>query len=97
MSRMQTLGLGSNKITMIAAGDLLGATSLVLFGISNNLIVSVAPEAFANLALFRVAPEAFNPTNADGSPVLPAYGIGQCPLYDSKHSPCPSCAILPKL
>ena len=76
MARLQTLSLSSNKITMLAPGDLFGATSLVYFGLSNNLIVSVAPEAFVDLASFRVAPEAFNPKDADGSPVLPAYGIG---------------------
>ena len=76
MAKLQTLGLSSNKITMLAPGDLFGATSLVHFGLSNNLIVSVAPEAFVDLASFRVAPEAFNPKDADGSPVRPINGIG---------------------
>ena len=76
MTRLQSLALLSNKITMIAPGDLLGATSLVYFGISNNLIVSVAPEAFVDMASFRVAPEAFNPKDADGSPVQPVFGLG---------------------
>ena len=97
MTRLQTLALLSNKITMIAPGDLLGATSLVYFGISNNLIVSVAPEAFVDMASFRVAPEAFNPTNANRSAIQPAYGIGACPVHRAKHSPCPSCAILLQL
>ena len=76
MAKLQTLALISNKITMLAPGDLFGATSLVYFGLSSNLIVSVAPEAFVDLAPFRVAPEAFNPKDADGSPVQPLYGIG---------------------
>ena len=76
MAKLQTLALISNKITMLAPGDLFGATSLVYFGLSNNLIVSVAPEAFVDLASFRVAPEAFNPKDANGSPVQPVFGIG---------------------
>ena len=76
MARLQTLALSSNKITMLAPGDLFGATSLVYFGLSSNLIVSVAPEAFVDLASFRVAPEAFNPKDADGSPVQPSHGVG---------------------
>lgn len=83
MPRLQTLALPSNKITMIAPGDFLGASSLVYFGIGNNLIVSVAPEAFVDMKSTRVTPAAFKDTNAA---VLPVYGIGACPLYDSKHS-----------
>ena len=89
MPRLQTLQLVSNKITMLASGDLLGATSLVYFGIGNNLIVSVAPEVFANLASFNVTPEAFNPTNADETPVKPTDGIGACPLQPFCTQPLP--------
>ena len=80
MRSMQTLSLQSNKITMIASEDFLGATQLLQLLLGNNLIISAAPNAFTNLASFRVAPEAFSLTNADGSPVLPSYGIGACPF-----------------
>ena len=38
--------------------------------------MSVALEAFGDLPAFRVLPEDFNPTNADGSPYTNAYGAG---------------------
>ena len=78
MRSLQSLFLADNKITMLGRGDFLGATQLVNLELGNNHIVSAATEAFANLASFRVAPEAFNPTNSDGSPVLPVYGVGAC-------------------
>ena len=89
MRRMQTLSLQSNSITMIAPGDFQGAIHLISLLLGNNHIVSVAPEAFVNLASFRVAPEVFNPTDTNGSAVQPLYGIGAC--HFSGHSPSPSC------
>ena len=91
MPHLHSLALQSNKITMIAPGDLFGAESLVYFDIGNNLIESVAPEAFANIVSLRVAPETFNPSSDDGTPPQLAYGVGACystqPFYRFEHSP----------
>ena len=81
MRSVQTLSLQANRITMIAPGDFRGAIQLNSLLLGNNLIKSVAPQAFVNLASLRVAPDVFNPTNADGSPVLPSYGTGACHSY----------------
>ena len=76
MGNLTLLLLGTNKITMIAAGDFAGATRLVALSLGGNKIVSVAVEAFENLAAFRVTPEKFNPVNEDGRPFTTAVGIG---------------------
>ena len=49
MSRLRSLFLFNNKITMIKPGDFLGASRLVQLDIAKNLIVSIATEAFADL------------------------------------------------
>ena len=76
MKRLATLNLDNNKITMIAPGDFKGAISLTLLTLGGNSIVSVAISAFTNLAVFRVRPEEFNPTNADGTPFTDGNKIG---------------------
>jgi len=58
------------------AGDFKGATKLVVLILAVNRIVSVAVEAFQNLKAFRVKPDHFNPTNADGSDYTNAIGVG---------------------
>ena len=78
MRSMEVLGLESNRITEIATGDLFGAINLLIISIGNNIIVSVAPDAFDYPTSFRVTPEAYNPTIEDGSPVQPVYGMGAC-------------------
>ena len=76
MGRLSSLYLEGNMITMIAAGDFDGATRLVQLTLGGNVIVSVAAEAFVDLAAFRVAPENFDPKNDDGTPFSSSYGIG---------------------
>ena len=78
MRSLRSLLLLSNKITMIAPGDFAGATRLVLLSLAGNSIVSVATEAFANLAATRVKPLEFDPKNADGSQFTTGVGIGAC-------------------
>ena len=68
MKRLTTLILEFNKITMISPDDFKGAISLTILTLGANSIVSAALSAFANLAVFRVLPEDFNPKNADGTP-----------------------------
>ena len=79
MQHLSTLDLVYNKITRIAPGDFKGAISMVLLNLGGNSIVSVALSAFTNLAAFRVRPEDFNPTNADGTPFTNANGLGTFP------------------
>ena len=75
MGVLETLYLETNKITMIGPEDFKGANSLVVLTLGGNSIVSIATSAFTNLELFRVRPEEFNPTNADGTPYTNALGI----------------------
>ena len=51
----------SNKITMIASGDFLGLTRVVSLSLEFNHIVSVAADAFVDLAAYQLSPGAFNP------------------------------------
>ena len=74
MKSLNTFYLANNKITMIAPGDFKGAIRLTVLTLGGNSIVSVASSAFTNLAVFRVLPEEFNPTNADGTPWTNAQG-----------------------
>ena len=76
MVNLETLYLETNKITMIGPEDFKGAISLLVLTLAGNSIVSVATSAFENLLLFRVRPEDFNPTNADGTPYTDGSGIG---------------------
>ena len=75
MENLQGYYLTFNRITMIAAGDFKGAKSLLVLMLGGNSIVSIATSAFTSLELFRVRPEEFNPTNADGTPFTNALGI----------------------
>ena len=75
MVNLETLYLETNKITMIGPEDFKGAKSLTVLTLGGNSIVSVAISAFANLLVFRVRPEDFNPTNADGTPYTNDQGI----------------------
>ena len=75
LENLQGYYLTFNRITMIAAGDFKGAKSLLVLALGGNRIVSIAPSAFTNLELFRVRPEEFNPTNADGTPYTNGLGI----------------------
>ena len=74
LENLQGYYLTFNRITMIAAGDFKGAKSLIILSLGGNSIVSIATSAFTNLELFRVRPEEFNPTNADGTPYTNAQG-----------------------
>ena len=104
MRSLMSLNLESNKITRIEPHDFVGATQLVSLTLANNQIVSVAAEAFANLAAFRFVPRLFRPTqrsvtnfsvaNAiDGTPLHLAYGMGTyvCIVMKVVYAPCPSC------
>ena len=76
MQSLRSLWLANNRITSILPGDFKGAEQLVGLTLGSNRITSAAPEAFADLAAFRVDPRDFNPTNTDGTPFRDAYGIG---------------------
>ena len=79
MRSLKVLSLDYNKITAVEPGDFAGAAQLVVLTMAGNQIVSVAAEAFRNLALYRVEPAVFRPTNANGTqPYQNAYGIGTC-------------------
>ena len=70
MGKLKTLSLAQNRITRISPGDFVGATQLVSLQLSGNSIVSIAEEAFFVLSAFRTLPQAFNPTNRDGTPYV---------------------------
>ena len=75
LENLQGYYLTFNRITMIAAGDFKGAKSLLILNLGGNRILSIATSAFTNLERFRVRPEEFNPTNADGTPHTNGQGI----------------------
>ena len=79
MQTCRSMWLAANQITAIFPGDFFGAVRLVVLTLGGNRITKVAPEAFVNLAAFRVKPNEFKPTNADGTPYQDAYGIGVWP------------------
>ena len=76
LGKLVSLSLNSNKITAIFNSDFKGAHQLVYLGLSGNCITSAASEAFANLAMFRVKPAEFNPTQSDGTPFRDGLGLG---------------------
>ena len=77
MGKLRQLELASNKITRIAPGDFEGATQLVVLGLGNNNLVSVAESAFFNLAALRFTVPTFQPKNdVDGSPYTALYNEG---------------------
>ena len=76
LSKLKSLWLGYNKITMIRPGDFAGADRLVMLTLDGNNIMSVAAEAFGNLGTFKVKPDAFRPTNSDGT--LYVHPVAEC-------------------
>merc|ERR1719272_2452595 len=84
MKSLEFITLAYNKITQVRPGDFMGADRLTMLSLAGNSIVSVAAEAFKNLAALRIRPEDFvEATNKDdGAPFTNAAGLGLWPSVE---------------
>ena len=86
MGKLVDLRLASNMITKIWPTDFGGATRLLVLMLGDNKIVSIAAQAFSNLAALRVPAKTFRPMTDSGEPFKTGEGAGAS-LPRAKRAP----------
>jgi len=85
MGKLESFLLQSNKITEIASGAFKGAPNLLSLSLGNNVIVSVAPDAFDDLTMYHVSLDAWVAEHAGATPYSNSIGIGLWPHFGKGH------------